>query len=173
MKWIKFLALLILISSGIYYYQFTNKEIKKTKENQKIIEQYHKKGRVSADVLGIITLCKTRKSSVIKRGNVDDIISKNQVASLNQQLNVKEDIYLAGHSIPSVFGDLHQYQVGNQLLLTIHHKKYYYDIYKIEKILIDDFTPFLQIKQYPRLLLMTCTNDSNVRLLVYAKLTNV
>ena len=26
MKWIKFLALLILISSGIYYYQFTNKK---------------------------------------------------------------------------------------------------------------------------------------------------
>ena len=172
MRGIKYIGCIILIGVGIYTALFFREETEKQEIKEKEIQLYEKKKIEDTDVLGMIEIVKTNKKSLIKKGNVNTIIAQNQVASMTQNLDIKQTIFLAGHSIPSVFGDLHQSQIGDRIILLIQEKVYHYTIESIRTVRTDDFTPLEAEYKYPQLVLITCTNRSSIRLLVFAKLTD-
>lgn len=99
MRGIKYIGCIILIGVGIYTALFFREETKKQEIKEKEIQLYEKKKIEDTDVLGMIEIVKTNKKSLIKKGNVNTIIAQNQVASMTQNLDIKQTIFLAGHSI--------------------------------------------------------------------------
>ena len=102
MKWIKYVGIIILISGIIYAFIFHQQETEKEQKKQVEIQLYEQNKIKNSDILGTIELVRTHKKSIIKKGNIEEIIAQNQVVSLNQTLDVTSTIYLAGHSVPSV-----------------------------------------------------------------------
>lgn len=171
MRWIKYIGIIILISVMSYAFLFHQNETKKEQKKKVEIKLYEQNKIKNSDILGMIELVRTNKKSMIKKGNIEEIIAQNQVVSLNQTLDISNTIYLAGHSVPSVFNDLHQSQIGDSIILTIKNKKYHYLIQDKKKVHTNDFSPFIDTNQNDHLVLITCTNNSQIRLLVFAKLT--
>ena len=126
MRVLKYLGILLFIGVGYSFIQFEQQEQQKEQVREEEIEQYEKQEVVDPSILGMITLVKTGKKSLIKQGEIEEILSQNQVVSLTQTLDTKEDLYLAGHSIPQVFGDLHDYQIGDRLLLSFQNQQQEY-----------------------------------------------
>lgn len=171
MKWIKYVGIIILISGIIYAFIFHHQETEKEQKKQVEIQLYEQNKIKNSDILGTIELVRTHKKSIIKKGSIEEIIAQNQVVSLNQTLDVTSTIYLAGHSVPSVFNDLHQSQIGDTILLIIQNRQYHYLIQDKKRVRTDDFSPLINRKEENYLVLITCTNHPQIRLLVFAKLT--
>ena len=169
MRWIKYVGMIILISVMVYTFLFHQNETRKEQKKKIEIKLYEQNRIRNSDILGMIELVRTNKKSMIKKGNIEEIIAQNQVVSLNQKLDTSNTIYLAGHSIPSVFNDLHQSQIGDSIILTIQNKKYHYLIQDKKKVYTNDFSPL--VYPYHNLVLITCTTNPQIRLLVFAELT--
>ena len=171
MRWIKYVGMIILISVMVYTFLFHQNETRKEQKKKIEIKLYEQNRIRNSDILGMIELVRTNKKSMIKKGNIEEIIAQNQVVSLNQKLDTSNTIYLAGHSVPSVFNDLHQSQIGDTILLTIQNRQYHYLIQDKKRVRTDDFSPLINRKEENYLVLITCTNHPQIRLLVFAKLT--
>lgn len=169
MRWIKYVGMIILISVMLYTFLFHQNETKKEQKKKVEIKLYEQNKIKNSDILGMIELVRTNKKSMIKKGNIEEIIAQNQVVSLNQTLDISNTIYLAGHSVPSVFNDLHQSQIGDSIILTIKNKKYHYLIQNKKKVYTNDFSPLVSTAHH--LVLITCTTNPQIRLLVFAELT--
>lgn len=169
MRWIKYVGMIILISVMVYTFLFHQNETRKEQKKKREIKLYEQNRIRNSDILGMIELVRTNKKSMIKKGNIEEIIAQNQVVSLNQKLDTSNTIYLAGHSVPSVFNDLHQSQIGDSIILTIQNKKYHYLIQNKKKVYTNDFSPL--VYTHHNLVLITCTTNPQIRLLVFAELT--
>ncbi len=169
MRWIKYVGMIILISVMLYTFLFHQNETKKEQKKKVEIKLYEQNKIKNSNILGMIELVRTNKKSMIKKGNIEEIIAQNQVVSLNQTLDISNTIYLAGHSVPSVFNDLHQSQIGDSIILTIKNKKYHYLIQNKKKVYTNDFSPLVSTAYH--LVLITCTTNPQIRLLVFAELT--
>lgn len=169
MRVLKYLGILLFIGVGYSFIQFEQQEQQKEQVRKEEIEQYEKQEVVDSSILGMITLVKTGKKSLIKQGEIEEILAQNQVVSLTQTLDTKENLYLAGHSIPQVFGDLHDYQIGDRLLLSFQNQQQEYEIYQTKKVSTSDFQVFQSEEDFPRLVLITCTNHQQIRYVVFAK----
>lgn len=91
---------------------------------------------------------------------------KNHVVLKEDCLNLESDnIVLAGHSIPSIFGNLHYIKIND--LITIHtfNGVYYYKVEEIEIV----YKTNVEILDDNNLILITCMDDNNKRLIVKAK----
>ncbi|MBS7020299.1 MAG: sortase [Firmicutes bacterium] len=171
MKWVRWIGIIIIIISFLYGIQFEMVEVKKNQQNKQIISLYEKHQNQNKSIIGTIEIVKNKQKVIIRKGNTEEIISKKQV-SLLSALETKA-LFLAGHSIPEVFGTLHESKVGDELQLDIRHQKKSYQIYDIEIIDITDESIFYEKDSFEKLVLITCMKDENKRLIVKARRLHV
>lgn len=106
---------------------------------------------------------------LIQYGNMEEIIEKDDVAYLSIE---RETIYLAGHSIPTVFGSLHYAKVGTEVFLISSSKKVMYEVVEIKIVAANDISIFTREMNEETLILITCLNDDTYRLIVTCQQTN-
>lgn len=167
MKYLKWVGLFLMIGSFCYGFQFQIIEVKKKQQNQQMIREYEEHRNIDTSILGTIQIVKSNKTNIIKKGNVEEVIKKNQVSLLSNLEN--KTIYLAGHSVPEVFGTLHESKIGDKIILDLGHVKTQYQIYQIKTIHISDTSVFSKQESFERLILITCMTDDTKRLIVFAK----
>lgn len=98
-----------------------------------------------------------------------EILDQNYVGHIKESsLNFDETIILAGHNNKAVFKNLKYLKKNDEIFLTIKNESKKYCV--LNNIEIDklDYTYFKNIKN--TLILITCTNNKNKRLIIISKI---
>lgn len=150
-----FLSILIVIIKYNFEYKinnYQNKIINNIHDNYNYIEY---KGYIKIDKYNI--------NKIIKKGTTNEILDKNYVGMMD--INKKNLIVLAGHNTNNVFHKIH-YLKENDLIEIYLDKKEIYKVKTIKEINVDDYEILNKKYKNKTLILMTCTNKQNKRLIV-------
>lgn len=155
-----FLSILIVIIKYNFEYKinnYQNKIINNIHDNYNYIEY---KGYIKIDKYNI--------NKIIKKGTTNEILDKNYVGMMD--INKKNLIVLAGHNTNNVFHKIY-YLKKNDLIEIYLDKKEIYKVKTIKEINVDDYEILNKKYKNKTLILMTCTNKQNKRLIVISEKT--
>ena len=153
-----FLSILIVIIKYNFEYKinnYQNKIINNIHDNYNYIEY---KGYIKIDKYNI--------NKIIKKGTTNEILDKNYVGMMD--INKENLIVLAGHNTNNVFHKIH-YLKENDLIEIYLDKKEIYKVKTIKEINVDDYEILNKKYKNKTLILMTCTNKQNKRLIVISE----
>lgn len=155
--------ILILISVSIIMIKNIN-EYNNTLYQNKIIAEIKDSYNINSEYIGYIEIPKYKIKRLIKEGVSDNILDHYYVGKMNirnNNLNI-----LAGHDINLVFHKIH-YLTKNDIVYVSDFKidKEYKVVKKI-KVGINDYTYLYKTYNKDTLLLITCTNKKDKRLII-------
>lgn len=135
------------------------------KRHEFIIDNIFKEGYVNEfDYIGYIEIDELGIKREIVRGITDDNLNKNVVALNNNAESLSDDdIVLAGHSTTNVFGKLHQIKKDTTIKIISFYETIEYTVVDTKIVNKDDIDSLKG-----DLCLITCMNNPNKRLIVYA-----
>lgn len=158
---IVFIVFSLASLSGLRLYQYLD-----YKKHSIIIDNIFKEGQVNEfDYIGYIEIPSLNIKREIIYGINDKNLNKN-IVTTNKKIILADDdnIILAGHSIENVFGKLHYINVGDEIKITSFYETIFYVVKDIKEVNKEDVNEL-----NGNLCLITCMNDSNKRLIVYAE----
>ena len=131
-----------------------------------IIDNIFKEGKVNEyDYIGYIEIDTLNIKREIVYGINDNNLNKNIIAANKKTISLDDhNIVLAGHSIENVFGKLHYINIGDEIKITSFYETIFYIVNDIKIVNKEDLDSL-----YGDLCLITCMNDPNKRLIIYAE----
>lgn len=112
--------------------------------------------------LDYIKIPKVNIERIVKKGINDDCLNKN-FACVEY---IDSNIIIAGHAIEQVFLNLYNIKNNDEIEVKINSE---YNIYKVNNIYKLTYTEYMNYNIKNSLILITCLNDFNKRLIVVAK----
>lgn len=125
---------------------------------------------VYSDYLGYIYIPKFNIKRIIKYSTDDDILDDLYVGihRLSGSLSDDDMVILAGHNVSSVFSKLHNISNGDEVYINSYDFSRKFIVY--DKKIVDEYDiDYLLDNRKNELLLITCTQKSGERLLVFLK----
>lgn len=170
-KILKFISLILIISSILNTIYIKYNKIKNEKEVSRVINNINQyKIEYNSDIIGYLEISNLQIKNIIKEGVGNDILDQNVIGILpNRDFGINDDIFLAGHNIKEVFKKLHNISIGEIIKITTKNSCYRYKVVDI-KIIKETETSYLKNNYSNKLFLMTCTNIKRKRLLVVCDL---
>lgn len=142
------------------------------KQEQTIITEYEKHPKkYETSYFGYLIFQGYNEKRIILYGDAKDVLSKSKIGIFGEVPVVvpKEPLILVGHSRQNQFSILHHLKQGDQIILRKRDYKYFYEV--IEKEVIEESdTHFLKKIKDNMLVLITCMDDDNKRLIVYCQI---
>ena len=164
-KIISFLVIVLSILIMAYVFLINRHSVR---VQNKIIDSVFSVDNYEGDYLGYISIPKFNVRRVIKRGTSVSILDDLFVGLYGESSLSSDDlIILAGHNVPVVFSKLHEISIGDSVFLINGRINRRFDVYDIKVVRDDDFSFFNNRSN--ELLLITCTDFSGYRLLVFLK----
>lgn len=136
----------------------------KYKLNKKVDEIIiSKSSNIQSKYEGYIYIPKFGYKNVIKKG--DDAIDENYVSmhKLSSEINSNGNIILSGHNNKYVFHKLYNLEKGDSIIISDFNIERLYVVDIIKKVDVSDSSIF---NNDNKLTLITCTNDTQKRLVV-------
>ena len=159
----------VLIITSLGFLMFRNiTELFKNRKEIKIINEMNYNNQ-ELDYAGYIYIPKIQLKKLIKYGTNREILDENYVGILSGKTLENKNIVLAGHNIQTVFKELKNLNIGDEIILNTIKKVNYYKVYKILKINPNEFKYFYDANE-EILTLVTCTDNNTRRLLIICKL---
>lgn len=118
---------------------------------------------VTSQYEGYIYIPKFNYKNIIKKG--DEAIEENYVSmhELSPDITSKGNIILSGHNNRYVFHNLYKLKIGDEIIISDFNVERLYTVDKIKYVKVDDLSIF---DKDNKLILITCTNDTQKRLVV-------
>lgn len=138
------------------------------------IEAYVNQGPESQEkspYFGYIRFPQYQVERLIRYGDPNQVVDASYIGifgSVPKDLQV-ESLLLVGHSRTNLFSVLHHLQLRNEVELYHQATLYHYEVVK-RKIIRADDSSFLKEITDPMLVLITCLNDNQKRLILFCKL---
>lgn len=153
-----FLIILLIFILNIYHIVDYN-------EHSKVIDNYKEYDIKKYNYMGYIQIDRVNiKREIVLGINEDNL--KNHVCLSNVSKNLESDnIILAGHSIKNIFQNLHDVIIGDKIIISSFDANYYYEVVSIDIVSKYD----IDIIDKSNLILITCMEDNNKRLIIKAK----
>lgn len=142
------------------------------KKHNIIISKIYDNHVLYHDYLGYIEIPNYGIKRLIKKGTSKDILDSNYVGLMNDSLDNKR-VVLAGHNIKNVFSNLHVIKLNSLIYINNYYHIYKYSVIKKVEINSNDINYLNKKYNYDVLILITCTNKNNKRLLVISKLISI
>lgn len=149
--------------------------VNETLEAEEIIED-NDIDDISYEYEGYLEIPKFNIKRLIKKGETEDILSKNYVLYYNSFVSLDKNsfnIILLGHNIESVFRFLHYLDIDDEIILVTHQNCYQFKVYDINVIPETETFVLNETHDDKTLTLITCMKDNKNRLLLRAKLKNM
>lgn len=139
------------------------KNIKDINYKNKVISNIYDNHRENKEFEGYIEIPKFNLKNLIKSDlkALDD----NYIYMMNNSLNDKK-IILAGHNIKVVFRKLHYIKIDDLIYIKNNDLNYKYKVIKRKYVNIDDINIIEENYTKDILILITCTNKKNKRLVI-------
>lgn len=160
--------ILILISICIIIIKNIN-EYNNTLYQNKIISKIKDSHNINSEYIGYIEIPKYKVKRLIKEGTNNNILDHYFVGKMNIKNN--NLTILAGHDINLVFHKLHYLNKDDIIYLNDFKYLKIYKVIKKIKVDINDYTYLYKTYNKDTLLLITCTNKSDKRLIVILEKT--
>lgn len=131
---------------------------------------------ISYEYEGYLEIPKFNIKRLIKKGETEDILSKNYVLYYNSFVSLDKNnfnIILLGHNIESVFRFLHYLDIDDEIILVTHKNCYQFEVYDINIIPETETSVLNETHDNKTLTLITCMKNNKNRLLLRAKLKNM
>jgi len=158
-----FLFSLILCFSTIYQFQKIDAKIQKIQ-----IQKYEEESLEVEIYFGYISFPKTGEQRLIKYGNADKIVNEFYIGIFGTipEKYPQDSLILVGHNRYMQFSSLENLKTQDQVIITRKNQHYFYKVNEkiIQKATDLTFLKFIKKKQ---LILITCLEDSNQRLIVF------
>lgn len=159
----------VLIITSLGFLTFRNiTELFKNRKEIKIINEMNY-NKPELEYAGYIYIPKIQLKKLIKYGTNREILDENYVGILSGKTLENKNIVLAGHNIQTVFKELKNLNIGDEIILNTIKKVNYYKVYKIVKINPNEFKYFYDANE-EILTLVTCADNNTRRLLIICKL---
>lgn len=165
-------SIFFLTGLGIIgFYGMTRIDRVKQHQQITIYEKQDLETQEKSPYFGYIRFPQYKVERLIRYGNPSQVVDASAIGifgSVPEDLHV-ESLLLVGHSRMNLFSVLHRLQLTNEVQLYRQATHYYYEVVKRKVILADD-SSFLQEITDPMLVLITCLDDNQKRLILFCKL---
>lgn len=175
LKIIKYFSLIIIVVS-IFYMTLLNISRKvKINSHEKVIDNMVSNNTsynyINNNIIGYLEIENVKIKNIIKISVSDKVLDENVIGMLESSEigRNNSDVFLAGHNIKEVFRNLHLIKKGDIVKITTNDSCYRYEVNKI--LIVNDYEINYLLNTYNnKLIMMTCTNQNNKRLIVIANL---
>lgn len=142
-------------------------KIDKQQEQELILNYEKHPENYQEKFFGYIEFPKYRESRMIEYGNPNQVVESTHIGILGEapaQIS-SGTLILVGHSRRNQFAILHQLQKGDDIVV-IHDKTHYHYQVKQLEVIDENNLSFLNQLQENKLILITCMDDNEKRLIV-------
>ena len=140
-------------------------------ESKTLLNKENIKDTTLEEKIGFIDIKEIMVKSEIKEGTTNDILNQNVVGHIKESsLSFNKTVILAAHN-DTVFLGLDRLKKGSVIELTLYGIKNEYIVNEVKIIAKNDYTNFKE--EQNKLILITCTEDEDKRLIVIAYLKNL